>query len=286
MLPFYVQTKYEPKKAANPGVLYTSDLSSAMQKSRFSNTAIIFSVFSPQSTMAGLWDLLLPLMMMMMIFFFRTLNSLPTTSQPPEFEHLDAVTLLGSPTEGYVHVPEDYGFFDDTTTSPPPIIIATNERCDYKPCLDDQPSCYELSATTGCLCPGFTLNDVPPEAPSLEGVAWNGSEVVVKWCEPLSDVSEYVVTVGGQDRHRFGRERRSGGIGQVDNVVQVCVSAVNEAGESVATCAMYQPEDRSLPLTVGLIGGALGLLLVLLLGVLVWRRRRQRKQEADISSAH
>lgn len=235
--------------------------------------------------MAGLWDLPLPLMMMM-ICLFRTLNSLPTTSQPPEFDNLDAVTLLGSPTEGYVHVPEDYGYMDDATTSSVPIIIPTNERCDYKPCLDDQPSCYELSVTTGCLCPGFTLNKIAPEAPSLGPVAWNGSEVIVKWCEPLSYVSEYVVTVGGQEKYRFSREKRSGSIGQVDNIAQVCVSAVNEAGESAASCVMYQPEDRSLPLTVGLIGGALGLLLVLLLGVLVWRRRKQRKQEADISSAH
>lgn len=258
-----------------------SNISTAMQKSRFSNTAIIFSVFSPQITMAGRWDLLLPLM----ICLFRTLSSLPTTSQPPEFDSLDGVTLLGSPTEGYVLVPEDYGYLDYTTTSSV-AIIPTDERCDYKPCLDDQPSCYELSIATGCLCPGFTLNNVPPEAPDLGPVAWNGSEVIVKWCEPLSDVLEYVVTVGGQEKYRFSREKRSGGIGQVDNVVQVCVSAVNEAGESGASCVMYQPEDRSLPLTVGLIGGALGLLLVLLLGVLVWRRRKQRKQEADISSAH
>lgn len=182
-------------------------------------------------------------------------------------------------------VPEDYGDLDYTTTSSVPI-IPTNERCDYKPCLEGQPSCYELATATGCLCPGFTLNNVPPEAPHLGSVTWNGTEVVVGWCEPLSDVSGYVVTVGGQERHKFSREKRSGGIGQVENVVQVCVSAVNDAGESGLSCAMYRPEDRSLPLTLGLVGGALGLLLVLLLVVLVWRRRRQRKQEAHITRAH
>lgn len=229
--------------------------------------------------MAGRWDLPLPLMI---ICLLRSLSSLPTISQPPEFDPLDAVTLLGSPTEGFVLVTEDYGELDYTTATSVPV-IPTNERCDYKPCLDGQPSCYELSMTTGCLCPGFTLNNIPPEAPPLGSVTWNGTEVIVKWCEPLSDVSEYVVTVGGQDRHTFDATKRSGGIGQVDNVVQVCVSALNEAGESRPSCVMYQPEDRSLPLTVGLVGGALGLLLVLLLVVLVWRRRRQRKQEAHIT---
>lgn len=184
-----------------------------------------------------------------------------------------------------MRVPEDFGDLDYAITDAPVPVIPTNERCDYKPCLDDQPSCYELSSTTGCLCPGFTLNNVPPLAPNLGSVTRNGSEVVVKWCEPLSDVSEYLVTVGGQDKYTFSRKKRSGSIGQIDNVVQVCVSAANEAGESAASCVMYQPEDRSIPLTVGLIGGALGLLLVLLLGVLVWRRRRQRKQGADVSSA-
>lgn len=231
--------------------------------------------------MAGRWDLLLPIMI---ICLLRTSFSLPTTSQPLEFDPLEAVTLLGSPTEGFVIVPEDYGYLDYTSTTSVPK-IPTNERCDYKPCLDDQPSCYELSTTTGCLCPGFTLNNMPPIAPDLRSVTWNGSEVVVKWCEPLSFVLEYVVTVGGQEKHTFGREKRSGNVGQVENVVQVCVSAVNDSGESDASCVMYQPEDRSLPLTVGLIGGALGLLLVLLLVILLWRRRRQRKQEADISSA-
>lgn len=230
--------------------------------------------------MAGHWDTLLPLMI---ICLFRSISSLPTTSPPPEFAPLDAVTLLGSPTEGFVIVSEEDFDVDYTTTLPVPI-IPTNERCDYKPCLDDQPSCYELTTTTGCLCPGFTLNNEPPLAPDLRSVTWNGSEVVVKWCEPLSEVLEYVVTVGGQERHVFGREKRSGSVGQVDNIAQVCVSAVNDAGESGASCVMYQPEDGSLPLTVGLIGGALGLLLVLLLGALVWRRQRQRKQEADISS--
>lgn len=231
--------------------------------------------------MAGHWDSLLPLMI---ICFFRSINSLPTPSQTPEFDPLDAVTLLGSPTEGFVMVPEDYGEMDYTTTLSTPI-IASNERCDYKPCLDDQPSCYELSITIGCLCPGYALSDEPPLPPDLRSVTWNGSEVIVKWCEPLSYISQYIVRVGGQETHTFSREKRSGSIGQVDNIAQVCVSAVNDAGEGGASCLMYHPEDRSLPLTVGLVGGALGLLLVLLLGVLVWRRQRQRKQEANISSA-
>ncbi|KAK7925513.1 hypothetical protein WMY93_007823 [Mugilogobius chulae] len=231
-------------------------------------------------------DLLLPLLL---ICLLKTISSLPMTSQSPEFDPLEAVTLLGSPTEGYVFVPEYFDDFDSTVTSSVPFIPTHSgdafKRCDYKPCLENQPSCYELSASTGCLCPGFTLNNVLPESPSLKTVTLNGSEVIVEWCEPLSYVTDYVVTVGGQEKHTFSRDKRRGSIGQVDNVIQVCVSALNNAGESGASCTMYQPKDTSLPLKIGLVGGVLVLLAVLLMVVLVWRRRRQRKQEAHISSA-
>uniref|UniRef100_A0A8C6T0K0 Uncharacterized protein n=1 Tax=Neogobius melanostomus TaxID=47308 RepID=A0A8C6T0K0_9GOBI len=205
------------------------------------------------SAMTGRRDLPLPLMM---ICILRTISSMPTTSKPPQFDPQDAVTLLGSSTEDFVLGTEDYRELDYTNTHSAPI-IPTNERCDYKPCLDDQPSCDDLSKTTGCMCPGLILYNEVPKAPNLGPVTWNGSEVIVKWCEPVSYVLGYVVTVGGQEK-RFGKEKRSGSIGQVNNVAQVCVSAVNDAGKGGESCMMYQPEDKSLPLTLGLIGGRWG----------------------------
>nr|XP_057944177.1 leucine-rich repeat neuronal protein 4 [Doryrhamphus excisus] len=155
-------------------------------------------------------------------------------------------------------------------------------RCDYNPCKENQPSCSELSAANHCLCPGSTSYLVKPEAPYLKTVAWNGSDVVIHWCAPFSYVTAYSVTVGGKEKQRFGRERRSGGVGPIENVSEVCVVALNDVGDSKASCMMYQPKDHSLPLKAGLIGGALGLLLLLLLAVLLWRRRRQRKLQANI----
>lgn len=177
---------------------------------------------------------------------------------------------------------DDYNQFDDPVTTIVPKMVPSVggplQRCDYNPCLETQVPCAVLSKSTGCLCPGFTLNNMVPDAPSLKSVSWNGSEVVVRWCAPYSYVSAYVVTVGGQERKRFGKDQRSGGVDNIDHIAEVCVIAVNDAGEK-GSCMMYQPRDNSLPLKAGLIGGALGFLLLLLLAVLLWRHRRQRRQQ-------
>ncbi|XP_041656616.1 leucine-rich repeat neuronal protein 4 [Cheilinus undulatus] len=183
--------------------------------------------------------------------------------------------------------PPDYYDNDEiSTTAPPKAVPAspkTLQKCDYNPCLDGQLPCDYLSATTGCLCQGVTLFNVAPLAPDLKSVSWNGSEVVIRWCAPYSYVTAYIVTVGGEHKQEFGKDQRSGGLGDLENVAKVCVVAMNDAGPSKESCMMYQPEDTSLPLKAGLIGGALGFLLLLLLAVLLLRHRRQRKQEAGIS---
>ncbi len=176
---------------------------------------------------------------------------------------------------------------DDTFTSELPKtaspFVGPPKRCDYNPCLETQIPCTKLSASTGCLCPGFTLRTEAPEAPNLNSVSWNGSEVVVRWCAPYSYVTGYIVTIGGRERYMFGTDRRSGGVGDIAHISEVCVAAMNDVGESNGSCMMYQPRDNSLPLKAGLIGGALGFLLLLLLAVLLWRHKRQRKQQASIS---
>ncbi|XP_041808531.1 leucine-rich repeat neuronal protein 4 [Chelmon rostratus] len=182
---------------------------------------------------------------------------------------------------------EDYSQYDDTvapiSSNTVPPHGGTVKRCDYNPCLESQIPCAELAASTGCLCPGFTPHNVAPEAPTLKSVSWNGSEVVIGWCAPYSFVTGYIVTIGGQDKQKFGKNQRAGGVGDIDHISEVCVAAVNDAGESKGSCMMYQPRDNSLPLKAGLIGGALGFLLLLLLAVLLWRHKRQRKQQAGIS---
>lgn len=180
---------------------------------------------------------------------------------------------------------EDYSVDEDVTTSPttPATKRGTRVPCDYKPCLENQVPCAELADSTRCLCPGLTPQNEIPEAPDLRSVSWNGSEVVVQWCAPNSHITGYHVTIGGQERRKFGKERRSGGVGAVDDVSKVCLVAVNDAGESRASCKMYQYRDSGLSLRAGLIGGALGVLLLVSLLVVLWRRKRQRKQQASIT---
>ena len=191
------------------------------------------------------------------------------------------LTPRGFSPEDDVLPPDDY--YDDTTLTEITLSTVspntgTPGKCKYKPCVDNQIPC-----PAGCLCPGFTPYNVVPEAPSLISVSWNGSQVEIQWCAPYSYVTGYSVTVGGEERRRFRKEQRRGGLGDIDHISMVCVVAVNDAGDSKGACSMYRPRDSSVAVKAGLIGGALGFLLLLLLGVLLWRHKRQRKQEASCS---
>ncbi|XP_070700142.1 leucine-rich repeat neuronal protein 4 [Pempheris klunzingeri] len=228
--------------------------------------------------MAASRDLPPPLVIICLVLI-RGYSPLPTTSGVEGPNPTRPLMPHDFPTE-------DYEQLDDTVTPVIPKVVSpvggSFQRCDYNPCLESQVPCADLIASTGCWCPGFTLHNMAPEAPNLKSVSWNGSQVVVRWCAPYSYVTAYVVTVGGEDRQSFGRDKRSGGVDNIDHIAEVCVIAVNDAGES-GSCMMYRPRDSSLPLKAGLIGGALGFLLLLLLAVLLWRHKRQRTQEASIS---
>ncbi|XP_026226131.1 LRRN4 C-terminal-like protein [Anabas testudineus] len=233
--------------------------------------------------MPAIRNLLLHLVIVSLAFI-RGYTTLPTTSQVIEMNPVR--TLEPTEFENAELRTEDYNIFEDSTTIAPtrvPTHGGVAQRCNYNPCVESQISCNELSVSTGCLCPGFTLHNVPPEAPSLKSVSWNGSQVIIQWCAPYSYVNAYTVTVGGQERQQFGKHQRSGALGNIEHIAEVCVLAVNDSGASDGACGMYHPTDNSLALRAGLIGGALGFLLLLLLGVLLWRHRRQRKQAASIS---
>ncbi|XP_054482445.1 LRRN4 C-terminal-like protein [Anoplopoma fimbria] len=235
--------------------------------------------------MAASRDLAFPLAIVCLVLI-RSYSPQPTTSQVVEKNPIRPVTPHGIETKNNVFSDNDYNIYDEPVTpntrdkvSP---IVGPRKRCDYNTCLESQIPCAKLSLT-GCLCPGFTLHNVVPEAPNLKSVSWNGSEVVAQWCAPLSYITTYIVTVGGEERQRFGEDKRSGGLGHVDPLTEVCVVAVNDAGDSEGSCMKYQSRGISLPMKAGLIGGALVFLLLLLLAVLLWWRKKQRKQETSIS---
>lgn len=242
---------------------------------------------SPDTRMTASRDLPLPLVIVCLVLI-RGYTPLATTSTRVSGTNpTRPLRPRGSSMGTFEINPSDYNDSEETYTSIAPKIASpdgrTLQHCNYNPCLEKQPPCFELAASTGCLCPGSTLHNVAPEAPNLKSVCWNGSEVVVQWCAPFSYVTAYRVTVGGRERTQFGEEQRSGGVGVIDQSAEVCVAAVNDAGVGEASCVTYDPKDHSLALKAGLIGGALGLLLLSMLLVLLWRHRRQRKAENRIS---
>ncbi|XP_076024495.1 leucine-rich repeat neuronal protein 4 [Genypterus blacodes] len=233
----------------------------------------------------------LPLLLMIVcLVFIRGYTPLAATSTRVKGTNLTRPLRPRGSSPGSLDLnPSDYEDLDDVDMSKPvtPIVrvpdAMTRQRCNYNPCLENQTPCSVLAANTSCLCPGSTLYNVLPEAPKKVSVRWNGSEVVVQWCAPLSRVTAYRVTVGGREQARFGQDRRSGGVGDINRSATVCVAAVSDAGVGKDSCATYDPKDHSLALTAGLIGGALGFLLLFTLLFLLWRHMRQRKAESRIS---
>ncbi|XP_029924407.1 leucine-rich repeat neuronal protein 4 [Myripristis murdjan] len=233
-------------------------------------------------------DLPLPLVIITLVVLRGSAAS-TTTSQDLGMNSMQPLEPRGSAAESSDLPPDDYYDYLETTTlhmsHEPVTAVGTNRKlCEYNTCQEMQTPCAVLAASTGCLCPGVSLDPVAPEAPFLKKVSWEGSQVVVRWCAPHSNVTSYRVTVGGKDRHEFGENKRSGPVGAIDHATQVCVVAVNSAGVSKPSCMMYQPTDNSVSLKAGLIGGALGFLLLFSLAVLLWRHRKRRKSEARIST--
>ncbi|CAN9501454.1 unnamed protein product [Ophioblennius macclurei] len=238
--------------------------------------------------MAAIWELRFSLVIICLVSI-RGLCPLPTMPQALGTRPTRSFKPRGVVTDALALPPDDY--YDDdeeTATSIVPKRVSSEARtwprCEFSLCAENQTPCNELAKSTNCSCPGITLQDEAPQTPDLKSVSWNGSDVVLRWCAPHSHVTAYVATVGGQRKQMFGERQRSGSVGHVEHVSKVCLFAVNEAGNGEASCKMYYPGSRSLPLTAGLVGGALGLLLLVLLGLLLWRHRKQRKQEASISA--
>ena len=174
---------------------------------------------------------------------------------------------------------------------------APRSLCRYDPCREDQPPCAELSARSGCLCPGLSGASQPPHPPRLQGLLPPGGGdrsdggVVARWCAPSSVVTGYRVVVDG-DRGaalEFPAQGRRGQVGVLEAGVEVCVEAVNRAGRSAASevsCMRYQaPARLSGSGTVGLIGGGAAILLLLVVVALALHRRRRARRKTTEDGA-
>ncbi|KAL0973849.1 hypothetical protein UPYG_G00212020 [Umbra pygmaea] len=172
-------------------------------------------------------------------------------------------------------------------TSAPTTVPKQHKPCEYHPCRDNQAPCSQLSFQTGCLCPGLSSGDMPPHPPHLlELLPGPDGKTKIRWCAPASVVSGYRVVIEHKNngQHLFRPDSRSGVIGKLEAGVEVCVEAVNMAGNSAPSehsCQRYNPPGTTnLALWAGVIGGGLGLLLSLT-ALILWRRQTCRKAQGD-----
>ncbi|CAL8276623.1 unnamed protein product [Arctogadus glacialis] len=180
-----------------------------------------------------------------------------------------------------------YDVFDDTPleTKPGPKHESGQQPCDYDVCLEQKEPCSVLAARKGCLCPGITLEDVAPEAPTVTSLTPGGSEgVTVRWCAPYSLVTAYTIKGAEKEPVRVGSHLRSGKLKGLNDGDKVCVLAENAAGEGPVSCMTYRAEKDNASLTAGLIGGALGLGLLAVLAVLLWKYTQRRRSGARLST--
>lgn len=211
----------------------------------------------------------------------RTASVGPSLLQPP----VTRVRIIA--------VEDDYDNANSMTTHAPRSPGATTTRaipriCKYDPCVVQTTACTEISAQTGCLCPGVTGPEERPKAPELREIKLEHSgQVVVHWCAPYSTVTHYKVTLKGAEGQEqvFGEYLRNSVVPGMKVGETVCVSAVNEAGDSEESCAQYEsPMPDHVALSAGIIAGGVGFLALLtLVAVLLWQRRSCRK--ANVSEA-
>lgn len=199
----------------------------------------------------------------------------------------------------------DYGDDDysEDPSAPPKVLTPVKttllrhgtQPCQYDSCLENQEPCAQLSANTGCLCPGVSGADVPPHSPRIKALqpistGEDRGKVEVQWCAPFSVVSAYKVVIQGSkgDTLEFQAASRRGLVGSLDAGTKVCVEAVNKAGQSITSdfsCMRYDPpESTDHDLLVGAIVGVALLLLLIVVFVILWKYRlcqRAKRNSAD-----
>ncbi|KAM8909608.1 uncharacterized protein AB9W97_006374 [Spinachia spinachia] len=193
---------------------------------------------------------------------------------------------------------------NDNNSSPPPpklldsvkttLLNKKPQLCPYSPCSENQEPCDQISARSGCLCPGVSRADEPPHAPRIQVLqpvsdGDDRGKIEVQWCAPSSVVSVYRVVIEGSDALEFQDVSRRGLVGPLEVGTKVCVEAVNRAGRSspsdVSCMRYYLSESSDYKLLAGVIGGGVAILLLLVIAaVLLYKhqmRKRAKRDSAD-----
>lgn len=163
--------------------------------------------------------------------------------------------------------------------------------CHYDFCLENQEPCGQISAKTGCLCPGVSGGDQPPHSPRIQELVpitrgGDRGKIEIRWCAPSSVVTGYKVLIEGGEVLEFEDVSRRGLVRSMEVGTNVCVEAVNSAGHSIPSdfsCMRYEhPESSDHKLLAGIIGGGVALLLVLIIAaVILWKHQMRKKAKRD-----
>ncbi|XP_039669950.1 LRRN4 C-terminal-like protein isoform X2 [Perca fluviatilis] len=209
-------------------------------------------------------------------------STFPPATRPP----IIVMTALGSDDDydDYSSPPEDVHAV--TTT----LLQREAQPCQYNPCLENQEPCKQISAKTGCLCPGVSRVDEPPHAPIIQALqpiseGDDRGKIEVQWCAPSSVLSGYRVVIEGSESLEFGEGSRRGLVGSLEVGTKVCVEAWNSAGHSPSSefsCKRYTPPESSEhKLLAGVIGGGMALLLLIIAVVILCNHQMRKKAKKD-----
>ncbi|XP_034740131.1 leucine-rich repeat neuronal protein 4 [Etheostoma cragini] len=214
-------------------------------------------------------------------------STFPPATRPP----IIFMTAFGSDDD------YDDNYFDNY--SPPPNVVHAVKTtfvqrevqlCQYNPCLENQEPCEQISAKTGCLCPGVSGVDELPHAPIIQVLrpiseGDDTGKIEVQWCAPSSVVSGYRLVIEGSEALEFGEVSRRGLVGSLEVGTKVCVEAVNTAGHSPSSefsCKRYTlPESSEHKLLAGVIAGGVALLLLIIAAVILWNHQMRKKAKRD-----
>lgn len=195
------------------------------------------------------------------------------------------------PRSTHSEVMSSFDEYDEVTPTASPSSSSTSaldlNPCDYDMCVEQQQTCIDLAKVENCLCPGLSNVFIRPSPPRISHLTQQGGRgVVVHWCAPTSIITGYIVRVKNKDRVISSREveqhKRALVLEDVEAQAVVCVEAVNKGGvseEDDQSCANFEPKhaDSGLALKLGIIGGVVGLILLLILALLLWRHKRRQK---------
>lgn len=218
-----------------------------------------------------------------------------STSRPITRQKINYISVPGSDND------YDDNDYDKDHSSTPEVISATKttilknapKLCQYDSCSEKQEPCRNISERTGCLCPGISPANMPPNAPRINALlpineGKDSGKVEIQWCAPSSEVNKYLVVIegSGENALEFQAFSRRGLVRSLETGDKVCVEAVNNAGHSIASdfsCQRYDPPKNSdHTWLVGLIGGGVALLVLLMIVlIIVWRYQMYQKAKRE-----